>query len=76
MSTRRPSSAPGDPGPARRPSAKEKRAARQKVRRQRQIQALGTGFKERFLSGCIAFGIVGFLMLCVFLTWTCVVKPD
>jgi hypothetical protein len=66
----------GPAGPARRPSAKEKQHARQKARRMRQVQALGTGFKERFMSGCIAFGIIGFLMLCVFLTWTCVVKPD
>jgi len=62
--------------PARRPSAKEKQHARQKARRQRQVLALGTGFKERFMSGCIAFGIVGFLMLCAFLTWTCLVTPD
>jgi len=58
------------------PAPRRSSNARQKARRQRQVLALGTGFKERFMSGCIAFGIVGFLMLCAFLTWTCLVTPD
>ena len=76
MSSRHSKGPARDARPPKRPTAKQKQVARQKVRRQRQVQALGLGFKERFMSGCIAVGIVGFIMLVAFLSWTCLVKPD
>lgn len=55
---------------------KTKRYHREKVRRQRQVRAMGVGFKERFISGCIAFGLVGLLLLIGGLTWQCLTRPS
>ena len=52
-------------------TARQKRQLRDKRRRERLIRQRPPGAKEKFVSGCLAFGIVAFVTLLGFLTWTC-----
>jgi len=58
-----------------RSSAKVKRHFREKARRQKLLRQRPPGMKERLLSGCMAFGIVGAIAFIVALTWSCLTRP-
>ena len=52
-------------------NAKVKRHFREKKRRQRMLRQRPPGTKEKFLSGCLALGIIGAIVFLCALTWTC-----
>jgi hypothetical protein len=55
-------------------NAKLRRHYREKARREKLLRAKPPGTKERFVSGCIAVGILSVIVFIVAFTYACVVR--
>ena len=64
-----PDSSPGGTGSQ--SVAKQKRAARERKRRERMVRSRPLGVKERFMSGCMTIGALAFVLLISALIWHC-----
>jgi hypothetical protein len=60
--------------PVEKGSAKWRRQAREKARREKMLRARPPGVKERFVSGCFAFGIVAIVVFIVALIYAFVTR--